>query len=584
MRGTNIIPEGESVTQIYDGFWLPKGLRSKLITPDTTWKVEYRQEGMEAGEGDPGVVGARWPELSHSQWEILFQYLEEQRETISIDFLSRMQKAISSLSLQMAEADQAFLTTALADLTQYTGYSPEMIHFALNVMDLTPFDTLEKALSLKLPEQVRHQFVSLQTVGGFDGWIRYYQNQKGLKAFLSRRKVEHGHLPYQEVFPHTVLGYAAGNVIGTAFLIALLAQLTALVNPGKARTNGKFIPSILIKNSREEPIFGPVLFNILEQLDPDLVRTLAVMIWDYEDDALQENIVSKADLVLAAAGDYSIGQIENVINKVNPSARFHKHGHKVSFTTIGKHYLSKGQGLTKNNLPELFEVITNLSAVDSIVWDQNGCLSSRIHFVEEGALGDHTPLEYGRNLVDKLRSLSKRLPRGRIPLGRIHDRFEFFNAQTYSDYVHLCSTYEDDFIVVVDDRPWNRQQFTSIVNNCIERTIVIRPVASIMDVPSIYLKWIEEKNLQTMYVAIDGENHDPWSVELAEFAERVGECGITGVRTIGQGPFPQLAYSWDGYLPQSLSISYPEGRFTTVEFASNYSQIIRNYTLFASIF
>ena len=99
MRGANIIPEGESVTQVYDGFWLPKGLRAKLITPDTTWKVEYRQGGMEAGEGDPGVVGARWPELSHSQWEILFQYLEEQREVISMDFLSRMQKAISSLSL-----------------------------------------------------------------------------------------------------------------------------------------------------------------------------------------------------------------------------------------------------------------------------------------------------------------------------------------------------------------------------------------------------------------------------------------------------------------------------------------------------
>jgi hypothetical protein len=569
---------------VYDGFWLPQKLRQALISTDTSWKVEYRKEGREAEEGEPEAVGARWPVFNDSQWEFLFQSLEEQRELIPVDFITRMQEAISSLSLQMADMDQPFFRAVFKDLTSYTGYSPEMIRFVLNVMDFTPFDSLEKAITIQIPREVDRRYVSLQSICGMDGWIRFFRDRKGFGSLFMKRGKDSGYLPYDTIFPNNVLGYAAGNVIGTAFLIAFLAQVSALVNPGRSSTHQHQTPTILVKNSREEPLFGPVLFNILEQIDPSLVNTVAVMIWDYEDDPLQELIVSKADLILAAAADYTIGQIEEVIKRVNPTARFHKHGHKVSFTTIGKRYLSKGEVVEENALPELFEIITNLSAMDSIVWDQNGCLSSRIHFVEEGAEGHYTAIEYGQMLARKLRRLSDILPRGGIPLGRIHDRFDFFNAQTYSDQVQLCSTYEDDFIVVVDHRPWNPQQFRSMVNNCIERTIVVRPVASVVDVPSVYLRWIDENNLQTMYVAIDGNGQESWSEEFTAFAEAVAECGVTGVRAVGQGPFPQLAYSWDGYLPQSLSISYPEGRFTTVEFENTYTQILQTYRLFANKF
>ena len=403
-----------------------------------------------------------------------------------------------------------------------------------------------------------------------------------MPLLINRDKVS-GFLPYQSNYPNTVLGYAAGNVIGTGFLIALLAQVSALVDPGRASAQQNRIPAILIKNSREEPLFAPILFSIIETMDPNLVSTVALMIWDYEDDSLQDLIVSKADLILAAASDYSINQIDQVVSRVNPKVRFHKHGHKVSFTTVGKSYLSRGVS-GGDSFPELLEVIAVLSALDSIIWDQNGCLSSRIHFVEEGGQGHYSAKEYGQMLTGKLRMLAKTLPRGGIPMGRIHDRFDFFNTQTVSDQVQLCSTYEDDFIVVVDRRPWNSQQFKSMVNQCVERTMIVRPIASILEVPSTYLSWIDEKNLQTMYVAIDGQAHGSWSDDFAIFVEGVAKRGVTGVRSVGQGPYPQLAYSWDGYLPQSLSMTYPPGRFTTVEFENNYAQVLKNYQTFASQF
>lgn len=568
--------EKDDLMDVFDGFWLPKELRQKLITPDTAWKVQYQKDGQPANAGDPGAVGARWPVFSRSDWELLFRSLEERRRTISPDFMHRMQNAVTALLQRFADAKDPLTNTVVQFFSTYSGYSPEMINFALDLMDLTPFDSLEKSLSLQIPLSVQREYVSLQTIGRLDGRLRRFTNRKIDWPFALKWK-KTSPLPSKENYPHTVLGYAAGNVIGTAFLIALLGQVSALANPHKGKNDPKSVPSVLVKNSRQEPLFSSFFFTALEEIDPDLVRTVAVMIWDYEDEPLQDYLVSQADLIIAAAADFTIEQIDETRKRANPAARFHKHGHKVSFTTIGKSYLARGSSTEVGGSSEMVEMLTLLSALDSMFWDQYGCLSSRVHFVEQGSDEYYSPLEYGHLLVAKLRVLSKRLPRGAIPMSRIHDRFDYFNAQTFSDQVKLCSSYDDDFIVVLDERPWNPQHFKTIVNNCIERTIVVRPVASIMEVPEVYLKWIEPGNLQTMYTAIDGREHNRWSKNLTQFLEAVGMCGVTGVRTVGRSPFAQLAYSWDGLLPQELSFSYPSGYFTTVEFENTFFQIMGNY-------
>jgi hypothetical protein len=178
--------------------------------------------------------------------------------------------------------------------------------------------------------------------------------------------------------------------------------------------------------------------------------------------------------------------------------------------------------------------------------------------------------------------LSTFLPRGEIPLHGLHNRFEKYAALESTGLVTLCSSYADDFLVVVDARPWSAATFQDVVNDCIERTIVIRPVKDLMDIPQTYLKWIPAKNLQTMSVAIDGPGNSSWSPAFTHFVEAIGKRGITGIRTIGRGAFPQLAYSWDGYLPLDLSLERAPGYFTTVEFENTYQQILDTYQLYAS--
>jgi len=557
------------MTTQYDGFWLPAKLRDGIITDKTPWTVQFRVAGQLATEQDPLAVGARWPRLTRQEWEFVHHYLGEHRSLIGPDFIIRLQTALSTLFQSYQSGDTPIPQEIVDSFTTYTGYSQQMVLWMMSFFDHNPFSALHQMLRATLPASSKKEYVSLPQLGGPEGWIRFYPQGApiSLAKFLKTRS---GPLAHKTNPPQSILGYASGNVLGTAFIISLLAQLSGLaggnLNPNQTRT-----PAILVKNSRQEPLFVPFLFSAIEAIDPELLSSVAVMIWDYEDTELQEMLVSRSELVLAAAADHTIDQIGKLIRNANPSARFHAHGHKTSFTTIGKEYLAKTSGRPTES--DLFNRVSMLAAFDSILWDQNGCLSSRIHFIEQASPDEYSPLEYGIKLAEKMRTFSQKIPRGNIPLSRIHNRFDQFNALTLSPDVDLCSNYADDFIVVVDNRQWDQQQFRSIINSCMERTVVIRPVASIQEVPEIYLPQLPSKNLQTMYVAIDGPSHPNWSTEFSLFVERVGKRGVTSIRTIGQSAFPQLAYSWDGFIPHSLSLEFPAGYFTTVEFDHTYKKI-----------
>jgi hypothetical protein len=572
------------VTHILDGFWLPTKIKQEIIRSETPWIIQRYKAGRPTDQDGPETVGARWPVLSPGQWKQLLDLLHEQRGSPPPDFFDRLEKSFAIISRRFNDPTDPLTKTALRAIPVYTGYSPEMIRFVLGALDLIPVTTLGEIVDLELPAEVQRQFVPFQKRGELGGRVKFYhaKSENQLKRFFS--KVSKKPLTGTPVYPDQVLGYAAGNVIGTAHLISLLAQVSALIQRKKHPGELKF-PAILVKNSRQEPIFAPLIFSALEEIDPQLTSTIALMIWDYSEASLQEYLISQSDLVIAAAADLTIDQIDEVIQRVQTPShpiRFHAHGHKVSFTTIGKEYLEKKARVSKEVALEIIHLITLLAAVDSIFWDQYGCLSSRVHFVECANSATYTPLEYGHLLAEKIRLLSTFITRGSIPLHGLHTRFEKYVALTPTGQVQLCSNYEDDFLVIVDSRPWTQAIFQEVINDCVERTIVIRPITDLLEVPDRYLSWLPAKNLQTMSVAIDGPENHSWSPNFTQFVDAIGKRGVTGVRTIGRGPFPQLAYSWDGYLPLDLSLDRPPGRFTTVEFENTYHQILETYQIYAS--
>jgi hypothetical protein len=241
--------------------------------------------------------------------------------------------------------------------------------------------------------------------------------------------------------------------------------------------------------------------------------------------------------MIAAAGDEAIAALDALRARHAPGCRFHRHGHKISFAVVAP------------PSPDA----AYLAALDSSLWDQNGCLSARIHFVEGDAAA------YAIGLTSAMRSLAGLLPRGTTPRRFVHRAFDAYAAlQAAGQGVSVFSTYEDDFAVILDRRPWVRESLVRAVDACAGRAVIVRPVASVMDVPHI-LAWLPGANLQSASVAMPAD-------QALEFAEAAGACGVTAVRSLGRATLPQLAYSWDGLLPLDLGCLRPEGHFTTVEF------------------
>jgi hypothetical protein len=332
------------------------------------------------------------------------------------------------------------------------------------------------------------------------------------------------------------LGYAAGNVPGTALLIALLGGLA-----NHAAAEAVAAPAVVVRNSRHEPLFAPWLLSAVEAIDHELVAGLAALIWDYDETAIQREVLARAGLMMAAAGDDTIAALDSQRAKFAPNLRFHRHGHKVSFAVIGDGGLGIGDSQ-----------VARLAAVDSSLWDQNGCLSARVHFVAGDADG------YAQALAEQMRVLASAMPRGTTPRRFVHRAFDTFKALEGLGDVRLFSGYDDDFAVILDWRPWDAERVARAANACMGRVIIVRPVRDVLDAAG-YLRWLPPANLQSVSVAMDERR-------VLEFADAAGACGVTAIRSLGRAAFPQLAYSWDGLLPLDVAHLRPAGHFTTVEF------------------
>jgi hypothetical protein len=220
-----------------------------------------------------------------------------------------------------------------------------------------------------------------------------------------------------------------------------------------------------------------------------------------------------------------------------------------------------------------------LTALDSAFWDQHGCLSSRVHFVETGGKGAHSPVDYAQRLCESLKLLSGVLPRGSWPRQQIRDRFDKYKLLETAGEVAVVSHYEDDYLVAVDRRRLGARSFYDSVNDCQGRVILVRPVSELMEVPEQYLSIVSADNLQSLSVAV-GKAGEGLDERFLRFADACANRGITAIRTIGRGAFPQLAYSWDGYIPLDLIRRRPKGRFASIEFDAPFEQIMDTFDMF----
>ena len=605
---------------VWPGFWLPKELRERIISADTPWHEVRFSRGREitadeatartggapgypadgpaggpAGDqpgsrpgSQPSGVTARWPVLGETQWAELTAGLEAARERAprGPEYWARFEAAVSVVARRLADPTDPSHVALLQAMPGYAGYSRGMVAAALTGADLWNLSQMVAALRYQ-PDKVCSS--RWRSIPDLPGRVRLFPTKLLNKTAGLTPVAWEMPLCRSEARPGTVLGYAGGDIPGDALLMIILALSTTLRGGAPLPRPGP-PPAVLVCNSVGEPLLTPLVLSAIEEADPELVSMVAALVWSHDDDRLQQQLLGKADLVIAAAGHEVIAGLSRQIGSLRRRPRFHAHPPTLSFSVIGRETLdfataAEDEEWGLSEIPGIIDVVTLLAALDSAYWDQRSCLSPRVHFVERGGPADDLPAEYARRLTKRMRQIAGVMPRGAWPAYRLHDPFDRYKAVEGSDRwstgLRVLSEFGDSFVVLLDERngdDWGLDEggFASMVDECQTRVIVVRPVDDIMEVPWRYLGTVPRNTLRSLSVAV-GRPGEGLSRQFLRFARACGKRGVTSIRLVGAGALRQPAYSWDGLLPLDLVGDRPAGHFTTIEFASPVEEMVETY-------
>ncbi len=298
----------------------------------------------------------------------------------------------------------------------------------------------------------------------------------------------------------------AGNVPGLpaqSLVAALLAKAACL---GKAAS--------------EEPLF-PVLFAAsLAEVDPRLGACLAVTCWPGGDEVLERVAFGRAEAVIAYGSEAAIASIRA---RVGGETRLVVYGHKLSFGVIGR------EALAADRLAET----AARAAYDAAKYDQQGCLSPHLYYVERG--GETSPRQFAAALATALAAAEQAVPRGRLrpeeatAIRELRAAAEFQALASPEAALH-ASDGSTAWTVVYEPDP-------TFAASCLNRTVRVKPVADAAEVPEL-LRPVR-RYLQTAGVALP-------AARLLALADQLGRLGLDRVCPLGQMPDPSPGWHHDG--------------------------------------
>jgi len=312
----------------------------------------------------------------------------------------------------------------------------------------------------------------------------------------------------QAVGPNLCVQIVSGSVPGvgvTALVRSLLVKGPTLLKPGLG------------------DVVLPVLFGqALREVDPAVADALAVVYWPGGSGALEDAVLQEADVTTVYGGDVAVRDLRA---RVPVTTRFVAYHHRMSLGVVGREALG----------PDLFHRTASEVAGAVAFFDQRGCVSPHVVYVEERGAADAPA--FAEELANALATVETHLPGGRLDpvesseLHQVRGAAELMAAT--GSGLEVRHGGEASWTVILDPE-------SSFVPSCEARVVRVKPVDDILRVPAI----VEPlgHHLQTVGVAgAEGR------VEaLGEAFGRVGAIRITGFADV---PFPHPWWHHDGTGP-----------------------------------
>ncbi len=282
----------------------------------------------------------------------------------------------------------------------------------------------------------------------------------------------------------------------------------------------------LIKTATDEPLFAALFARTLVDVEPDLSDCLAVVGWKSgtkEAKSLEEIALQRAEMVIATGSEEALANFKSRLSTHHTTKRFLGYGHRVSFGLIGREALTD------------LRDIANRAAFDVAMYDQRGCLSPHLFYVETG--GRHFPREFAHALGEALSRLQRKLPRGTISTktaaGLHHFRSMYEIKQADGQDVGIFGSETGNlWTVIYEDDP-------SFSVSPLFRSVRVKPINDLKHVAPLLSHW--RPYLQASGMAVSPERRVP-------LAEALGLAGVNRICPVGQMQKPAVGWHQDGRL------------------------------------
>jgi hypothetical protein len=305
--------------------------------------------------------------------------------------------------------------------------------------------------------------------------------------------------------PELTLHSFAGNTPG------LPAQSLVAATLAKSASLGKV--------ASQEPCFASLFVQSIARVDSRLAACFAITYWPHDDPAAKaasDQAFCEAELTVAYGSEAAIAAVRE---RLLPGARLIEYGHKLSFAVVCR------ERLTSDAVDDLAE----RAAYDVARFDQQGCLSPHVVYVERG--GQVDALGLATAIGEALQRWSTIVPRGRltdaerVSAAALRRHQEFRAAM--GDGAVLAG---DDWCVLFDPDP-------AFNASCLNRTVWVKPIDDAGDVPALLAP--VRRYAQTVGLAASPSR-------MVELAGLFAKIGLDRVCPLGQMGDPTGTWHHDG--------------------------------------
>ncbi len=308
--------------------------------------------------------------------------------------------------------------------------------------------------------------------------------------------------------PDLLVHHWAGNVPGLPLWSLACALMVKSGSIGK-------LPSA-------EPVFATLFARALAQVAPDLAACFAIVWWKGGEAEPAATLHAQADAVLAYGGQEAIDQIRA---QVPTRTRFLAYGHKLGVGLVGRAALDMQRG----------PALARLAAQDVARWEQQGCYSPHVFYIERGAR--LTPREFAQHLAGELAALALRHPRPALPLA---DAAAVAQWRQSIEVAGLRGEASANALLGDESSPWAVAFSEDALPlaptagwRCIQ-VVAVDDLAAAADALAPHAPY-----LQTAGVAVEPQR-------LYALSLRLARAGITRVCAIGSMTAPEAGWHHDG--------------------------------------